>query len=98
MLEFVETVSLEVPVPPGVRFSVVVFNDAVGPGAQIEADRDTGPAKLFRLLIVTRVVAEEPAGNDMLAGFAEIEKSGPTRTWRLRNLFPPPPLAVIVRL
>ena len=47
---------------------------------------------------IVRVVAEEPAGNDMLAGFAEIEKSGPTRTWRLRNLFPPPPLAVIVRL
>ena len=77
---FVDIVSFDDPVPPAVRFTVVVLNVPVGPGAEIVTVRDTGPVKLLRLITVTVVVADEPARNETLVGFAEIEKSGPTRT------------------
>ena len=94
----VDAVSWEDRVPPSAKLTLVEFSDTAGPGAEIETDRKTGPAKLFRLVTVTRDVAEEPARNDKLAGLVEIVKSGPTRTGRLRNLLPPPVFAVSVTL
>ena len=95
---FVEAVSFAEAVPPGVRLRVVELNDRAGPGAQAEADNETGPAKPLRLLIVTMVEANEPVGNERVVGLVEIVKSGPTRRGMVRNLFAPPLLAVRVTL
>jgi hypothetical protein len=72
----VETVSMLVPVPPEDRETLAVLNVAVGPLFDTEVARLTIPAKPLRLTRVIVDVADIPAGNVKLVGFADIEKSG----------------------
>ena len=72
----VETVRVELPVPPDERETGLTEKAVVGPMGETAAERVTLPEKLLRLLRLMVEVPEEPACNVRDVGFAEIEKSG----------------------
>src|SRR5215831_1262173 len=69
-------VRVEVPVAPDVSVTLAGFIVMVGPLGEEDVARETVPAKLFRLVMVTVDVAEEPAATVMDDGLSVIEKSG----------------------
>jgi len=75
-VEAVDTVRVEVPVPPDARLTLVGFNEADGPFGETVATRFTvlaNPARLVRLIVD---VAEDPGVKARPPGFAEMKKSG----------------------
>ena len=70
-----ETVRVELPVPPDERETGLTENDVEGPAGETVADGVTLPEKLLRLLRLMVEVPGEPACNVRDVGFAEIEKS-----------------------
>ena len=80
-----DTVIVEALVPFAVRTTLAGLKDAVGLARESEAvvsaweivaERLTVPTKLLRLLRVIVVVPDDPTGTVMLAGLADIVKSG----------------------
>ena len=72
----VDTVKVELPVPPDARLTLVGFNEADGPLGETVAKRFTAlanPARLVRLIVD---VAEAPGVTARPLGFAEMKKSG----------------------
>jgi len=73
--DVVDSVRTEVPVPPEERLIVAGVKLAVSP-VGVETASVTVPVKLFRLVRVAVVVAEDPCTMLMLLGLVLIEKSG----------------------
>lgn len=71
----VETVRVEVPVPPFTSVIVVGFMFALGPDGETVAVRGTVPANPLMLVAVTADVADWPGTMVRLVGFAESVKS-----------------------
>lgn len=77
------TESVDVPVPPAERETLVGFAERLSPAGELVGDRVTVPAKLLRLVRVIVEVAVDPALKLRVVGFAKIEKSAAlaTDTW-----------------
>jgi len=71
----VETVSMELAVPPPRSVMFAGLRLVVGPDDETVAVRNTVPAKLLMLVTLTVDVPVEPAVIVMLVGLADIVKS-----------------------
>lgn len=71
-----DTVSVEVPVPPDERLTLKGLKDAVGPAGATDSESVTVPENPTRLESVNVEVPEEPAWKDKFVGFAEMVKLG----------------------
>lgn len=71
----VETVSVELAVPPPRSVMFAGLRLVVGPDDETVAVRNTVPAKLLMLVTLTVDVPAEPAVIVMLVGLADIVKS-----------------------
>jgi hypothetical protein len=71
----VETVSIELAVPPLLSVMFAGLRLVVGPDDETVAVRNTVPVKLLMLVTVTVDVPVEPAVIVMLVGLADIVKS-----------------------
>ena len=71
----VETVRIDVPVPPADRVTLLVLRLVVGPDGFMAETRLTVPVKPLRLVIVMVDVADDPAWIVRLVGFAVTVKS-----------------------
>ena len=71
----VETVSIELAVPPPRSVMFAGLRLVVGPDDETVAVRNTVPAKLLMLVTLTVDVPVEPAVIVMLVGLADIVKS-----------------------
>jgi len=74
--DVVETVRVEVPLPPAERAILVVLSEIAGPAGDIEAARLIVPLNPFRLTRAIVELPEEPAGRVMLVGLTVMAKSG----------------------
>ncbi len=70
-MEVVDTVRLEVPVPPEESATLVGFNDADGPLGDIVAARFTVPTNPARLVKLIVEVVEKPGFTARPLGLAE---------------------------
>ena len=73
------TVSVTLFDPPGDRGTVVVLKVAPGPPETLDV-RVTVPLNPLRLVSVIVEIPDEPAGNVMEFGVADMPKSGPRTT------------------
>lgn len=74
--DWIDTVSVEVALPPEVTLTPDGLRERVGPEGEETAERFTVPANPLRPVTVIVEVVEEPGVADMDAGFAEMLKSG----------------------
>jgi len=75
-VDAVDTVKVEVPVPPEARLTLIGFNETDGPLGETVATRFTAFANPARLVRLIAEVAEEPGVTARPLGFAEMKKSG----------------------
>ncbi len=76
MLDEVVIASIDVAELPEERETLVGLRDILRPDGDSEAESDTNPAKLLRLVSVMVEVDDEPTVTDKLLGLAEMVKSG----------------------
>jgi hypothetical protein len=69
------TLRVEVPDPPGVKVTVVVLRESLGPMGETVAERLTVPLNPLMLVRVISDVAVEPLGRLSELGLADMEKS-----------------------
>ena len=73
---WVDTVSVEVALPPEVTLTVEGLSETVGLEGEETAERLTVPVNPSRPVTVIVEVVEEPGELDIAVGFAEMLKSG----------------------
>jgi hypothetical protein len=76
VVDDVDTVSVDVPVPPEVTLTVTGLIEAVGPLGETETARFTELANPARLVTLIVEVADDPGVTARLLGLAEMKKSG----------------------
>ncbi len=75
-------VSVDVPVPPDVRVTLVGLREAVTPTGEADAARFTVPEKPLRLVRVTVDCVDEPAVTVRLDGVETAKSVTFTVTWK----------------
>lgn len=76
MVDCVDTVSVDVPLPPAETVTLVGFADTIGPLGEIVGDSVIVPAKPPRLVSIIVEVPEAPWATEIDDGLDEILKSG----------------------